>query len=111
MYSSYVTDDMEVKDPKGLVKAKEQLEDDFNLIEDDGSYLNWVEWDGHKIEGYWYPETLKILTTIAPYVEGYVEFMYEEGYNFRILFKDGKVFFQKADLKWLVPEELKYEEK
>lgn len=109
MYSTYASDDIEVKDAKGLLKAKEQLEDDFNLIEDDGSCVNFVEWDGHKIEGYWYPETLKILTTIAPYLEGYVEFIYEEGYPFRILFENGKVYFQRANITWADKEELKSE--
>ncbi|MBW3011275.1 hypothetical protein KY326_03585 [Candidatus Woesearchaeota archaeon] len=104
MYSTYIQQDIEVKDKDGLMKASKEIEDDMGLICEDE--VDFSAWDGHKIEGYWYEETRKILKTIAPFIEGYAEFLYEEGYSFRILFENGKVYFQRATVTWEGKEEL-----
>lgn len=62
--------------------------------------VDFSNWSGRKIEGYWYPEMVKFLKELAEYIDGYAEFQYEEGYSFRIVFKDQKVYFQKALNNW-----------
>ena len=100
MYSTFLEQDIEIKDLEGLKKALKGV-DCYNLF--DGEELDFCEWGGHKIEGYWYKETREVLNLIAPFVEGIVLFSYEEGWNFRIIFKEGKVYTQK-------PKEPEYHE-
>lgn len=88
MYSYFSHQDIEVTDKK-IVSEVEAIFDDMGLIED--SEIDFGNWDGHKLEGYWYEETRKILIALAKGVEGYAEFNYEEGYSFRICFEKGVV--------------------
>ncbi len=107
MYSTYIEDTIEVLNPKELKKVKENL-DTSGLINDGGS-LDFANWCGHKLEGYWYESTRKILRAIAPHIKGYVEFSYEEGYPFRLEFRNGKIFYKRGAFEWneLEEEELK----
>lgn len=68
----------------------------FPIITD--NFLNTVSFvglDDYKIEGYWYPEFKKALDIIAKAIEGWVEFMYEEEYRYRIVFKNKTWYFQR----------------
>jgi len=94
MYSTFIYEDIEVTDKEGLDKAVENEE--IDILTDSEGNVSFEEWDGHKLEGYWYNETIKTLKEIAKYIKGFVEFSYEEGYNFRIVFEDGKVYYQRA---------------
>jgi len=104
MYSTYVTQDIEVKNKEALKEIEKKF-DTMNLIDENGE-IDFCEWDSHKLEGYWYKETREILKAIAEHIEGYTEFTYEEGYNFRILFENKKVYYQRAENKWLGKEEI-----
>lgn len=74
---------------KGLVDEDELKNENF------GECVSFQAWDENKIQGYWYGETTEILDKLATCIEGFVEFRYEEGYLFRIVFKDGKWFYQE----------------
>ena len=108
MYSTFVGQNIDIKNHEGVKKVMEEF-DTMDLIDEltEGTMdVDFCNWDTHKIEGYWYDETVNILRALAPFVEGYAEFMYEEGYNFRILFENGKVYTQRAELVWNNKEEL-----
>ena len=110
MGSSFLTEDIRV------IKAlPEEVKRDFkedeltkDIISDER--VSFQDWDGYKLEGYWFDETVKVLTKIAPYIEGYAEFLYQEGYKFRIVFKEGKVFREIAEESWGNGEELALKE-
>ena len=107
MYS-YVTEvEIEVTNKQRLIEVREELDwihftdengvKHYDLISEDGE-LDWEEaFDDCKIEGYWYPKFLKDLLLLAECVEGYVEMHYEEGWNFRIVFKQGKIYYVRAE--------------
>ena len=62
--------------------------------------MSFFNWGGHKIWGYWYDETVRILEAIAPFIKGYAEFLFEEGWKFRIVFENKKVYYQRAKESW-----------
>lgn len=91
--------DIEVMDSQKLKESIKDLDHNY-LISEDGN-VSFSNWCGHKIEGYWYDETRRVLNAIAPFIKGWVEFQYEEGYLFRIVFEDGKVYFQRQpEVDW-----------
>ncbi len=100
MYSTFKRQDIKVKDVEGLREAVKPFKNDVGHLDltdfnaDDEDIVNFEAWDNSKLESYWCDNTVKILKAIAPYIEGWVEFHYEEGYNFRIVFKNGKVYRQ-----------------
>lgn len=99
MYSSFCYQELKELDKDKLKEVKDSFdkEDDWSeIIEEDGS-IDFEAWCGYKIEAYWNPETIEILKAIAPFVEGFAEFMYEEGYKFRIYFENSKVFIKTAE--------------
>lgn len=99
MYSTFVNQDIEVLDNESLKKFAEKM-DCYYLIDDLGQ-VDFSQWDSMKIEGYWYDETRQILNAISPFIKGWAEFQYEEGYNFRIVFEDGKVLYQRQpEINW-----------
>lgn len=99
MHSSFVMQDLKVLDKEELKKFVND-ENNFNLIDSDGE-IDFCEWDNHKLEGYWYKETVEFLKKICQYIEGIVEFQYEEGYNFRIVFENKKVYTQtQPKIEW-----------
>lgn len=109
MYSTFLGQEIEVINKNELLKIKRENKDNeiYEIIEDDGE-IDFLGWDDNKIEGYWYDETTKILREIAPCIVGEVTFLYEEGYQFKIIFKEGKVFTTKQkDATFYEPEELK----
>jgi len=112
MYSSFIEQDIKVLNKNETLKIREELKDDlYDLIDNEGE-IEFGNWSDMKIEGYWYLGTLRVLTTIAQFIEGYVEFSYEEGYNFRIEFENGKVYFKRQQqIEWdkLERQELKFE--
>jgi len=105
MISTYLNESIEVLNSEGLKIIREEL-DTMDLITQEGE-IEFAEWGGHKLEGYWYENTRKILKAIAPHVEGYAEFSYEEGYPFRIIFRDGNVYFKRGAFDWEEIEETK----
>jgi hypothetical protein len=104
MRSTFITQELEVTDTKKLLEAINGLDTD-DLVDKDGK-VNFENWDDMKIEGYWYGGTMRILHRIAPFVEGYAEFEYEEGYLYRIIFEKGKLLFQRTEHTWLDTSEL-----
>jgi hypothetical protein len=95
MYSTFEEQDLDVINVEGLKKLRDDKNLElYGLIDEDGN-VHFTEWDGNKLEGYWYKETLEILKAISPFVSGIVEFSYEEGYKFRIWFKKSGVFIQQ----------------
>ena len=102
MYSTFENQEIEVVNVKVLEKLKKLREDKnlglYNLIDEDG-HVHFEEWDGHKLEGYWYKETFEVLKAISPFITGMAEFTYEKSYKFRIIFKKGEVFVQKEIIK------------
>lgn len=105
MYSTYMWDEIEVKDYEALKKVKKEhpeTEDSWwwDLINPETGEIEFENWSGGKIEGYWYDGTIEVLSAIAPYVDGYVQFEYEEGYQFRICFIDGKVIVKIGEVDW-----------
>ena len=98
MYSTYWQDDIQELDKDALIKIRDEL-DTMGLIQEDGE-IGFSYWSGHKLEGYWYKETRKILKAIAPHIKGFVEFSYEEGYPFRLIFENGKVIFKRGSFDW-----------
>ena len=99
MYSTFITQDIEIKNAEELKKISKEI-DTLNLIDKDGN-IQFDEWTDHKIEGYWYEGTMEILRAIAPFIEGFVEFEYEEGYRFKIIFRNGELFYQRTSNEWL----------
>lgn len=81
-------------------------DDVLQMIEDDCVQLH--KWDGHKLEGYWYDETVRrlkqiknIIANLTPNAhDNFAQFQYEGGYQFRISFveRDGekKVIFSRT---------------
>jgi len=98
MYSEFIEQDIKVVNEFGLVLVASQFEHE-GLVREDGE-VDFSEWDGNKIEGYWYPETIKVLKDIAPFIVGYAHFRYEEGFEFKIIFRDGKVFYNRSEQVW-----------
>ena len=98
MYSTFVTEDITITDIEGFEKLAKIIKDTDGLIED--GEIKFSNWDSFKLEGYWYKSTVEILIAIAPYIEGYAEFVYEEGYKFRIVFKDKKAYVQYCREVW-----------
>ena len=104
MYSTYNWEDIEVKDKEALIKIKKEKGGEdwsvYDAITDEGE-LVLQEWCGTKIEGYWYNSTRDFLLEVAPFVEGFAEFSYEEGYDFRICFNDGVVIVKiQPSVEW-----------
>ena len=115
MYSSFVEQDIKFRPPyrdawaelsNALVALKSKYSElegwaselgDCIVISPNMPEINFVEWDEWKIEGYWYKEMVAFLVDIAKYIEGYVEFEYEGGYRFRIVFEKGKGFTQRPE--------------
>lgn len=97
MYSTYESQDLQY-DKMRIVKEFEGY-DTFGLVSSGGD-IDFAEWDGHKIEGYWYDETKKILNKLAKFVKGEVIFLHEEGYLFKIIFKYGKALVQYSEIVW-----------
>lgn len=98
-YSTFIEQEIKVLDKKSLLEAIQDLEHN-DLVTPNGK-IEFINWDGHKIEGYWYDETKNTLKAVAPFIEGYVEFTFEGGYNFRLVFEDKKVYFQKQpNIDW-----------
>ncbi len=102
-YSTYMEDTIEALNLEELKKVKETF-DTMGLINEDGT-LDFGNWSGHKLEGYWYKSTMEILRAIAPHIKGYVEFSYEEGYPFRLMFRDSKIFYKRGAFDWDEQEE------
>ena len=98
MRSTFITESIVVKDKEALKKIDVEFAEE--LIDKETGSVSFEGWDDTKLEGYWYPEQVKILKAIAPYIEGYAEFDYEEGYNFRIIFENGKVYFLAEEKRW-----------
>jgi len=117
MYSAFIDQEIKVLDKNGLSSLKNDDEEYSCVITDEGVDFN--EWDSFKIEGYWYPEFVDFLRELAKYIEGYTEFEYEEGYKFRIIFKDKQPYFlREKSVMWedtmqnlLNGTQEKYEEK
>jgi hypothetical protein len=117
-YSTFLDQEISAKDKEGLLKFKKSQKDndlvcgdEINnaLITDEGE-INFEAWDDNKIESYWYDETMEVLEGIAPYIEGKVEFNFNGEYDFRIIFREGKLFFQRQSNEWLEETPLKKEE-
>lgn len=89
---------------------------DFGNVDDDvlkmirHDEIQFSDWDGHKLEGYWYEDTIRrlkqmknIIHNLTPRTEdNFAQFQYEEGYHFRIAFveRDGKkqvIFLRTPD--------------
>jgi hypothetical protein len=82
------------------IKIVKKMPDSFkNELVEDGE-VHFYKWDGLKLEGYWYAETVEALEAIAEFIEGYAEFIYENDYKFRIVFKDGIVYLQYCREVW-----------
>jgi len=102
---SYFRDQSEIKikediswnDFKVLKKALHPI------INEDGE-INFSNWDGNKIQGYWYETTVKVLELLAKYLdlnkdeEAYVTFDYEHESLFQIVFKNKEVFVRNQIL-------------
>lgn len=97
MYSTFYYQELKELDLEKLkLVLDKEGEELYGLIDSNG-HIDFSAWCGHKIEAYWYPETRRLLGEVAPYVEGFAEFMYEEGYKFRIYFEKGEVFVKTAE--------------
>lgn len=97
MYSTIQSSCVNIKDLDGYKLILSKLKEKYEYLaaclkEDEISFYSWSDW---KIEGYWYPDMVAFLNELAPYVEGYAEFSYEEGYNFRIVFQDNNFLYQR----------------
>lgn len=121
MYSTWNTEDIVWKDKKGmkefaLQKIKEQeLADDDD--DDKGNSVGYWQdfldfykenktWSfeaftDRKIQGYWYASWCRFLIEVAIFIEnGRVEFSYEEGQPFVLLFENGEVTCDYVPLDW-----------
>ena len=74
MISIYADQDIEVLNKEALTKL-ESHENNLGVISD--GVIDFCEWDGYKIEGYWYKDTVNFLCAIAPHIKGWAEFRYE----------------------------------
>jgi hypothetical protein len=106
MHSSVVGEDIRILDKDALIKLKvvnkmnKQLDEDaLNVVSETGD-VSFYEWDGYEIEGYWYKDVVDVLYAIAPFIRGWVEFSYEGGYNFRIVFEKRKPLYQRSNIDW-----------
>ena len=121
MYSFFQFQEISVTDKEGLanlgaVCSLETEEDEWspwhgliqlqNTDKREDVAIDFSAWNEHKIEGYWYDETIEALCELAKYIEGFAEFEYEEGYHFRICFEKGKPYFKTGRVDW---DELKGE--
>ena len=105
MYSTFIEQDIQYSEHREELKKLRSEIDHMDLISENG-VVNFHEWSGQKIEGYWYEETVDVLRKIAPFIEGTADFFYEEGWGFRLLFKDKKVYYQRQQKTYTDPEEL-----
>lgn len=117
MYSKFIGEEITVTDSDKLkilcfdFKGKDwfkELVDEEELAKNEGTEcVSFYAWDDCKIQGYWYNEMLEVLNELATCIEGYAEFMYEEGYYFRIVFEKGKWFYQQQpEIDWTnIPKE------
>lgn len=107
MYSYFRFQEIKIINKEGLIESMEGVEDqewrEFVSKEGEVEFDNYDSW---KIYGYFYPEMCSVLSRAAEFIEGFAEFMYEEGMVFRLVFKDKKWFLQETELKWLEPKEI-----
>lgn len=100
MYSSFTTQDIEVINKEELAELSLNEEITNGLISKEGD-IDFCAWDGDKIYGYWFKETVDVLNAIAPFIEGYAQFQYEGGFSFRIVFMNQKAWIQvQPDIEW-----------
>jgi len=96
MYSTFQQQEIEVTDPEGVQAIKKigDYKNVDNVITEEG--VEFEKWDEGKVYGYLSlgGELVRFLKTLARFVKGYVEFEYEEGFKYRFVFKDKKVFLQ-----------------
>ena len=117
MYSSFSHEDIKVTDARGLLAfitfSGLDLNDMVYHRKDDNTevlFVTFESWEYCKLQGYWYEETIKILSGLAPYIEGEAEFIYEDQTPFRIVFRDGKAFVKFATIIWKAEDELAVED-
>jgi len=95
MYSYFVEQDIEVTMKEGLEVLKEHPENsDLITRELD---IDFSAWDGHKIYGYFYKNTVLFLEVLAKHIKGSVEFNYEGLLVFRLVFSDGECSLQAQE--------------
>lgn len=99
MTSTLENQNIEVKDEEALMAIKKLNLYPFysEAIDADTGELDFISWDDCKIMGYLSPDSdlVKFLKHIAKYVEGYVEFRYEEGFLYRFVFENDDVVLQQ----------------
>jgi len=108
-YSYFVIqDNMKVRQDISFLEFRKLKEILGALIDGEGN-INFEEWSGHKIQGYWYDETKQQLALLAKFLDYKeqstltVTFDFEHEYLFQIVFKDHKAFFRtetKQDPVW-----------
>lgn len=94
-YSTFVGQDIAITDHEGLKQAMEGI-DCLQLYED--GKIDFCNWNSYNDDTVSVLKRVIILKSIAPFITGYAEFLYEEGYNFRIVFKNGSVFTQRQPI-------------
>jgi len=99
MYSTFISQDIKIIDID-ILNKEENKNDLINEVFN-GETIDFSIWDGYKIEGYWYEDTVLVLKMLASVIEGYAEFLYEDGYRFRIVFENGKVYKELCKEVWI----------
>ena len=102
IYSDFLIQDINVLNKEALIKIPDtELSTIINKT-GDIDFSIWTINGFLKIEGYWDEdvELIKFLNNIAKFIEGEVIFTCDKGYLFKIIFKDKKVFYQKASIVW-----------
>lgn len=107
MYSRFVNQDIDILDEEGYQKFVESKA--YPRLNEvcEVDRVEFSKWDDYKIYGYFYPDMMNFLEELAKYVSGWVEFQYEEGFNFRLILDEGKVLLQvQPEINWRkIPKE------
>lgn len=114
MCSRFINQDITITDSeklKTLLKENDWYMSE--IIKDTCGQLvvDFSNWDDCKIYGYFYDETKETLKSIATCIDGWVEFQYEEGFPFRLCFRDGKCRIKIGKVEWDIMEESELPEK
>jgi len=111
MYSFFDFEEIEVIDWKGLVTFiklwRKEIplswigDKDYKMIDIKGKSFSFEKWDNIKLISYWYDDEVVFLNCIAKYIEGRVDWRFENndegGY---VKFTDGKCFITTGNMIW-----------
>jgi len=101
-YSKFLEQDIKIINKEKFAEVVKTIDDNFlsKVLFTNDNNINFSEWDGYKLEGYWFNDIMIILRLLSTCIKGYVEFFYEVGYKYRIVFEEGKIFIETCKDVW-----------